>query len=296
MPVAQVRIPPTEDGIKIQKWFARHYGLPFSALARLTRGGNIRVNGAKTNDRATLYAGDIVRIPPLQDRSGAPAETGGGKFSLEDLEQLRRCIIYSDEDLVAFNKPGGLAVQGGTGIKKSVDKMAAAMFPYDTMLLVHRLDLDTSGVLVVAKNQNAAQKLSAQFQDKTAVKEYLAELSGELSGTGGTIDNYLAGKRVCADKEACDAGDKPLRAITKYRVISVGGGATMVKFLPKTGRNHQLRLHSAFSLGAPIVGDSLYGGGGGQLHLFAASLSFTHPRTGKIMTITAPAPEWAAKI
>ena len=125
-----------------------------------------------------------MRLPPFMialsnEENKDQRLNAGNKFSMGDLEKLRQCIIYNDPDFVAFNKPSGLAVQGGTGIKKSLDKMAVALFPYDLVLPVHRLDKETSGVIIFAKNQRTAQVLSAQFQDKTASKEYLALLSGK---------------------------------------------------------------------------------------------------------------------
>jgi 23S rRNA pseudouridine955/2504/2580 synthase len=242
----------------------------------------------------------------------APREKNGAgdRFSLQELEKLRRCIIHDDSDIVAFNKPAGLAVQGGTCIKKSLDKMAAALFPYETVLLVHRLDRETSGVIVCAKNQKAAQALAAEFQDKSAAKEYLALCAGAPEKKFGLIDNFVMNGHVL-DKEEAEAfekatGQKPRRAITKYAVLrELAGALSLIQFLPQTGRTHQLRLHAAFALGCPIVGDALYGGlptngkdkllamiDGKNLFLFAQKLSFRHPGTGKIITLRAEMPDF----
>ena len=154
------QVSPTEDGVRLGRWFGRHYpGLTFPEFRRLCRTGQIRVNSGRCKGIEVLRAGDIIRIPPdAASKKKAGSETSkpesGDKFSMADLEMLRRCIIHNDEDIVVFNKPAGLAVQGGTGIKKSVDKIAAALFPYDTVLLVHRLDRETSGVLDVYKRQH----------------------------------------------------------------------------------------------------------------------------------------------
>jgi 23S rRNA pseudouridine955/2504/2580 synthase len=221
------------------------------------------------------------------------------------LEKLRACIIHDDDDIVVFNKPAGLAVQGGTGIRKSVDKMAASLFPYHKISLVHRLDRETSGVLAVAKNHNAAQVLSREFQNKTARKEYLALLLGNVSPKYGVIDNYMVKGRIMQDGEKNPTGPRPQRAITEYRIISeVPGVLSWARFCPKTGRTHQLRMHSALALGAPIVGDALYGDSRKpdnaldsvlstkNLFLFAHKLTFRHPGTGKIMTMRAQVPEF----
>ncbi len=256
-----------------------------------------------------------MRLPPFMaslasDENKDQRLNAGNKFSLGDLEKLRQCIIYDDPDFVAFNKPSGLAVQGGTGIKKSLDKMAVALFPYDSVLPVHRLDKETSGVIVFAKNQRSAQSLSSQFQDKTASKEYLALLSGKVLPKTGTIENFIAKGKVLSDDE--EPGPGAQRAITKYQVLAeLPGILSWVRFSPMTGRNHQLRLHSAFSLNAPIIGDRLYGDGGFRvpvndalaslldtkhLFLFAYKLSFRHPTTGKIIIIRAQMPQFMAAV
>lgn len=299
----------TEDGVRILRWFLRRYpSMPQREFYRLCRGGQIRVNSSRVKGNEFLRAGDAVRVPPtLVGYAVAPKKTeGGDNFSLSDLEALRRCIIHNDEDIVVFDKPAGLAVQGGTGIRKSVDKMAAALFPYDKISLVHRLDRETSGILVVAKSQRAAQSLSAQFQSKTAHKEYLALLRGVVSPARGTIDNYMIKGQVFDSPRRLNngTGPRPQRAVTDYEVLATAGNMTWVQFSPRTGRTHQLRLHSAVSLRAPIVGDALYGGddvvdAGLQsviqtknLFLFAFKLTFQHPTTGRMVTLRAQLPEF----
>jgi len=316
MVVEPVKVSPTEDGIRLMRWFARHYPrLSQGEFRKLCRTGQIRINAGRVRGNEILHAGDIVRIPPVATsaakREERKKEEGGGKFSMSDLEKLRKRIIHDDRDLVAFDKPAGLAVQGGTGIVKSLDKMAAALFPHDNILLVHRLDRETSGVIVLAKNQRAAQGLAAEFQSKNARKEYLALLSGRVKQKRGTIDNFMTRGRVFDPEEAevfkAETGLRPQRAVTRYKVLNeIPGILAWVQFMPETGRTHQLRLHAAFSLGAPIVGDALYGGERGQkmetdlramigsdnLFLFAHQLTFRHPATGKTMTVRAQLPEF----
>jgi 23S rRNA pseudouridine955/2504/2580 synthase len=301
----------TEDGVRLMRWFIRKYpALPSREFYKLCRGGQIRVNSSRCRGQEILRTGDVVRVPPTIAQYSADKvkkAEGGDKFTLGDLETLRKCIIHDDDDIVVFNKPAGMAVQGGTSIKKSVDKMAAALFPYSKVSLVHRLDRETSGILVVAKSQNAAAALSREFQNKTAQKEYLALLAGRVMPESGIIDNFMTKSGVInADEKFPDDGPKPQRAITEYRVLSdVHGMLSWVHFKPKTGRTHQLRMHSAFTLNAPIVGDSLYGRdirfedttldlmlGTKNLFLFAHKLSFRHPATGKIMTFRAELPEF----
>lgn len=299
-----------EDGTRLMRWFGRHYpSLTSAEFHKLCRGGQIRLNSSRVRGTEILRSGDAIRVPPTisgYTTGNAKKTESGEKFSLTDLEQLRKCIIHSDDDIVVFDKPAGLAVQGGTGIRKSIDKMAAALFPYAKISLVHRLDRETSGVLVVAKTQRAAQALAAEFQSKTAHKEYLALLNGSVKKKQGVIDNYMIKGQVFDNATRINngAGQRPQRAITEYQVLSSAGCVTWVLFSPKTGRTHQLRIHSALCLNAPIVGDDVYGRGKkmdaalkamlttNNLHLLAYRLTFRHPASGKIMTFNASVPEF----
>lgn len=310
-----VQISKTEDGVRLLRWFLRKFpAMPQREFYKLCRGGQIRVNSSRAKGQEVLRSGDVVRVPPtLASYAVLPAKKteSGSVFSLADLEALRKCIIHNDEDIVVFNKPAGLAVQGGTGIRKSIDKMAAALFPYDKISLVHRLDRETSGVLVVAKNQRAAQFLANEFQNKTAHKEYLALLNGDVYPLSGVIDNYMVKGQVFDNAKRINdgTGQKPQRAITEYRVLSQAGGhLSWVLFSPKTGRTHQLRVHSALCLHAPIVGDILYGNNNkldgalrsmletNNLFLLAYRITFRHPSTGKMLTINATIPDFMSPV
>lgn len=305
-----IEVSKVEDGTRLLRWFLRRYpGMPQREFYKLCRGGQIRVNSSRVRGQEILKAGDAVRVPPTlaSYAQKSKKQESGELFSLSDLEALRKCIIHNDDDIVVFNKPAGLAVQGGTGIRKSIDKMAAALFPYDKISLVHRLDKETSGVLVVAKNQRAAQVLADEFQTKKASKEYLALLNGTVKPLRGVIDNYMIKGQVfdSPDRVNNGTGQRPQRAITEYEVLTQAGGhLSWVLFSPKTGRTHQLRLHSALSLHAPIVGDDLYGTdkkldsmlksviSTNNLFLFAYKITLRHPRTGKIMTFKAELPNF----
>ena len=307
-----ITISSVESGTRLLRWFLRHYpGMAQRDFYKLCRGGQIRINSSRCKGMEILTEGDTVRIPPtLQSYQDVKKTETGEKYSLVDLEKLRKCIIHNDADIVVFNKPAGLAVQGGTGIKKSVDKMAAALFPYDKISLVHRIDRETSGLLVVAKNQKAAQNLSAQFQSKTAHKEYLALLQGTVAQKSGIIDNFVAKGQVFEDSAKIPDGVVAQRAVTEYKVLSEASGLlSWVLFKPKTGRTHQLRLHSAFSLKAPIIGDDLYGNRrdmadevlGSVLHtkklfLFAYRITFRHPRDNKEITLSANVPDFMQSV
>ena len=302
-----VTVSAVEDGTRLLRWFGRNFpSMPHREFYRLCRGGQLRVNSARCKGTEVLHAGDVIRIPPtIRKFAEVPKKTESGEqFSLSDLEKLRHAIIYNDDDIVVFNKPAGLAVQGGSGIRKSIDKMAAALFPYYKISLVHRLDRETSGLLVVAKNQRAAQELAKQFQNKTAHKEYVALLNGIVSEKRGTLVNYIAKGAVYEDASNIPDDVRAQRAITDYRVLgTVNDLLSWVWFSPKTGRTHQLRLHSAYSLGAPIVGDNLYGITRNKksksldsivtsknLFLFAYKITLVHPTTHKNITLRAPMP------
>lgn len=300
-----------EDGTRLLRWFGRHFpSMPNAEFHKLCRGGQIRLNSGRVRGTEILRSGDAIRIPPTISgyvTDNVKKSESGDKFSLSDLEQLRKCIIHSDDDIVVFDKPAGLAVQGGTGIRKSIDKMAAALFPYANIALVHRLDRETSGVLVVAKSQRAAQSLATQFQSKVAHKEYLALLNGDVKKSHGVIDNYMTRDQVFDSPTRINnaAGGRPQRAITEYQVLGVASGCvSWVLFKPKTGRTHQLRVHSALCLNAPIVGDDIYGRGKkmsgpinamlttNNLHLLAYRLTFRHPAKNKVVSFKARVPDF----
>ena len=308
-----ITVSSVEEGTRLLRWFVRRYpSLPQREFYKLCRGGQIRLNSKRVQGKEILRAGDAIRVPPTIAGYMQPTEKkseSGDKFSLADLEMLRKAIIHNDNDIVVFNKPAGLAVQGGTGIRKSVDKMAAALFPYDKISLVHRLDKETSGLLVVAKNQRAAQVLANAFQNKTAHKEYLALLNGAVKPNRGVIDNFVIKGQVFDTPTRLNDGTGPRqRAITNYQVLSQAGNVSWVLFSPKTGRTHQLRLHSAFTLNAPIVGDDLYGRtrnvddalrsmlATNNLFLFAYKITFQHPTTGRMITLRAELPEFMVPV
>lgn len=292
--IIPVKVSATEDGVRLSRWILRHYSnTNMILIRRLCRSGEIRINSKRCEPASILAAGDLIRIPPaVMNQKVASASAPFAGFQMSDLERLRNCIIHDDDDVVVFDKPAGMAVQGGGGIKKSMDKMVAALFPNDTILPVHRLDKETSGAIIFAKNQIAAQKLSAAFQAKEVKKVYIAVLAGGVRPKKGIIDFPIDGKN----------------AITGYNVLGeLKNTLSFVRFSPETGRKHQLRIHSAHALGSPIVGDDLYGSrhaddklkaimSNNHLHLFASRITFRHPRTGKNLTINAAMPKWMKSV
>jgi 23S rRNA pseudouridine955/2504/2580 synthase len=290
-----------EDGeIRLDRWFHRHFpGLAHGRLEKLLRTGQVRVDGrrAKAGDR--VAPGQKIRVPPLGDLSSRPAREGPPSPRPRDIAMLERAVLHIDDDLIIIDKPPGLAVQGGTHTERHLDAMLDALcFGKERPRLVHRLDRDTSGVLVLARSAPAAAKLAAAFRDKATRKIYWAAVVGLPKPRRGRIDQPLAklpgpaGERVAFDEE------EGKRAVTYYRTVShAGDKLAWLALQPVTGRTHQLRAHCV-ALGTPILGDGKYGAAAAhpagvpnarKLHLHARALSLPHPRGGRLV-VSAPLP------
>src|SRR5215831_5768077 len=289
-----------DESIRLDRWFKRHYpALGHSRLERLLRTGRIRVDGKRAHSGDRVAPGQAIRIPPL-DKMSAPTPHVTRQVSAGDEAMLRDAVLHRDDAVIVLNKPRGLAVQGGSGTKRHLDGMLDALrFGSEVRpRLVHRLDKETSGVLVLARTVAAAAFLTRAFREKTTRKIYWAIVVGLPKLRQGRIDLPLAklpgrdGERVRADPE------EGKRAITYYRVIdSVGRKASWIALLPITGRTHQLRAHCA-AIGTPILGDSKYGAaaahlagvpGAKRVHLHGRALSIPHP-LGGTLRVTAPLP------
>lgn len=295
-----------EADLRLDRWFRRHYpDLSHGRLERLLRTGQVRVDGARVKAGFRLAAGQMVRVPPLvqaapkaegeRDRppQPVPAPRPG------DLAMLRDRILHMDPAVIVLDKPAGLAVQGGSGQQRHLDALLD-LLRFDAPerpRLVHRLDKDTSGVLVLARNVAAAAALTASFRGRAARKVYWAITTGVPVPAEGLISLPLAktgrpgGQRVQVDAE------QGLAARTAYRVLDrAARRAALLRLEPQTGRTHQLRVHCA-ELGTPILGDGKYGGAGAflqggiarQLHLHARRITLPHPGGG-IIDATAPLP------
>lgn len=294
----------TVDGegepLRLDRWFRRHYpALAHGRLEKLLRTGQIRVDGkrAKAGDR--VGPGQAIRVPPL-DASAPAAATTPRPLLPADEAMLQAMVLHRDEAVIVLNKPPGLAVQGGTRSERHLDGLLDGLrFGHaERPRLVHRLDKDTSGVLVIARSGAAAAFLTRAFREKTTRKIYWALTLGVPQPPQGRIALALAkrsgqgGERVRADP------DEGKSAITYYRMVdSVGERASWLALLPITGRTHQLRAHCA-AIGAPILGDGKYGGaeahlggppGARRLHLHARSLAIPLPQGG-MLRVTAPLP------
>ena len=215
------------------------------------------------------------------------------------MRMLQEAVLYQDDDVIVINKPAGLAVQGGSGITRNLDDMLVAL-QFDAAekpRLVHRLDLDASGVIALARNVQAAQRLADAFRHKDAKKIYWAVTVGVPKLSQGKIDADLA-KQGGQGRERVQVDDEGKRAVSFYAVLDkVGTKAAWLALMPMTGRTHQLRAH-CLALGTPILGDGKYAGAGAfiardavprQLHLHARRLILPHPRRG-IIDVTAPMP------
>ena len=291
-----------EDGMRLDRWFRTHYAtLPHSRLEKLLRTGQVRVDGGRAKASTRLAEGQTVRVPPLPDappRGGAPPP-----ISNADREFLASITLYEDDDLLILNKPSGLAVQGGTKTTRHVDRLLEGLGdgPETRPRLVHRLDRDTSGVLVVAKRRSVAVKLGRAFQTRSVRKIYWAIVRGFPKPPQGKIEAALVksagpeGDRV--RKARPGEQDVAQSAVTHYSVNDhAGQKASFVTLKPVTGRQHQLRAHMAI-LGYPILGDTKYGGDidmpegvAPTLHLHARRISFPHPSGEGVVDVTAPLP------
>ncbi len=303
--VRHARVEPDDDGIRLDRWFKRHFpALSHGQLEKLLRTGQIRLDGARAKANARLASGQELRIPP---GARAAPETHGvkpaPKLTHEDKVFLQSMILMETSSFVVLNKPPGLAVQGGSGTSRHLDGLLTVLGAEtgERWRLVHRLDRDTSGALLLAKSASSAAKLAHEFKARRTEKIYWALTAGVPKPHQGRIDLALAKRGVEArhGREAMAAADEEdedgQRAITDFMVLGDAKRVAFVAARPVTGRTHQIRAHLA-AIGTPILGDFKYGGekaapGGAipsGLMLHARSLTFTDPE-GRRQTVRAPA-------
>jgi len=293
-----------EHGMRLDRWFKSHYAmLSHSRLEKLLRTGQVRVDGGRANASTRLAAGQTVRVPPLPDLAPEPA-LAKKALSKADRAFLASITLYEDDDVMVLNKPPGLAVQGGTKTAHHLDRLLEGLSdgPKTRPRLVHRLDRDTSGVLVVAKRREVAAKLGRAFQSRSMRKIYWALVKGVPRPPQGKIDAALVkasgpeGDRV--RKARPGEQEVAQSAVTYYSVVDrAGQTVAWLSLKPVTGRQHQLRAHTAI-LGHPILGDEKYRGDAelpegieNKLYLHARRISFPHPSGEGIVDVTAPLPE-----
>jgi 23S rRNA pseudouridine955/2504/2580 synthase len=300
---ATASVEPDDDGARLDRWFKRHYpALTHGQLEKLLRTGQVRLDGKRAKSGDRISTGQSIRLPPqLQTLHGAvensstdsqrrsPQPGGQSRIDVEDL------VLHKDSSVLVLSKPSGLATQGGSGITEHVDGLLDLLKfeKKQRPRLVHRLDRDTSGVLVVARTVPAAAALSESLRRRDASKVYWALTKGVPHPPRGTIRSALSKESVGREEKMAmveQDAEGARSAVTEYAVMaSAGQEFAWVAVRPVTGRMHQIRVHLA-SLGTPIVGDFKYGGaasrGRGEienrLHLHARSIDITHPDGGRL--------------
>ncbi len=294
-----------EAGMRLDRWFKVHFPqVTFAYLNKLTRTGQVRVAGARARTNTRLEAGQEIRVPPLafDTRPADMPKADVNPLTPQERRLFESMVIHEDRDIYVLNKPSGYAVQGGTKTHQHLDGLLMGLGAElgERPLLVHRLDRDTSGVIVIAKRRSVAAALGKLFATRAVKKTYWAIVKGVPKPAQGRIEVALVkakgpeGDRMRAS--AAGEEEDEQRAVTHYAVIDKAPPvAAWVSLKPVTGRQHQLRAHMAH-IGTPIIGDEKYGGLEGmpegmpkKLHLHARRIVFPHPRDGTI-DISAPLP------
>ncbi len=305
--VQNITVEDDDDDIRLDRWFKRHFpDVSFGPLQRMMRKGEVRLDGKRVKGNERIFAGQTVRVPPLGKAiadKGTESKPQAKKLSDKEIAEVRSWVLYRDEKVIAINKPAGLPTQGGTGQTRHLDGLLDALI-YDGKnrpRLVHRLDKDTSGVLLLGCTANAAAALAKSFQTKSTDKRYWALVKGVPKQREGRI-MLLMDKVPIKGNERMVVTPDGKKSLTDYEVVdSAPPQAAWLALKPHTGRTHQLRLHCA-EMGHPIVGDGKYGGADAyltgsisrKLHLHSHTVCFPHP-DGGMMEISAPLPSHMAE-
>jgi len=284
-----------EAGLRLDRWFQRHFPeLSHGALQKLLRTGQVRLDGKRVEGKDRVEPGQTVRLPPGVTAAPVPSSQSKPKaakpqLSERETQEIQSLVIHRDDWVIALNKPSGLAVQGGSGTERHVDGLLDGLrFGFeDRPRLVHRLDKDTSGLLLIARTGQAAKRLSESFRDRETEKLYWAVVVGVPPKMEGAIDLPLAKRPGARDRETMQVDhEEGQKALTHFKVMDrAGDRAALMALWPRTGRTHQLRVHCA-EIGCPILGDRKYGGeeallsavaDSRRLHLHARRLTLPHP-------------------
>ncbi|MEE8247254.1 MAG: RluA family pseudouridine synthase [Alphaproteobacteria bacterium] len=302
--VRALEVATDEDGQRLDRWFKRRFpGLGHGHLEKLLRTGQVRVDGARAKAGLRLKPGQRIRIPPLGEALSRPPPAPRPELSEGDARMLAAAVLIRDDSVIVLDKPPGLAVQGGSKTVRHLDAMLDALRfgASERPRLAHRLDKDTSGVLVLGRTARATARLAAAFKARAVRKTYWAAVVGVPRPPRGRLESRLAKGRAKGpgkDGERVGEAAEGKRAVTLYQVVDKAGRrAAFLALMPLTGRTHQLRAHCV-ALGTPILGDGKYGGaaafvsGAGldkRLHLHAREIVLPHPEGG-VLRATAPLP------
>ena len=324
MAIVEIReVIPDDADQRLDRWLRRMFpSLNQIIIEKLCRKGEIRINGGRAKPSRRLVSGENVRIP-LLSHSKSLLEKTERIFSKADIAMIKESVIYQDKHILVLNKPAGISVQGGSGQKdRHIDSLIEILreADMDKPRLVHRLDKDTSGILLLARDRKTAELLTKSFRSKSVRKIYWALVAGLPPSNVGTVRYSLVKQKISSGNEKMvsvppnEENDYPdaKRSVTDYVVIEkISHRATWLGLSPITGRTHQLRSHMS-AIGCPIIGDTKYGtrgqvnegeGWGAQiggiisrkLHLHARSITFEHPFTKKIIFVEADLPSHMSK-
>lgn len=295
--VQQLQISEEDEGQRIDNFLlAKLKGVPKSLIYRVLRKGEVRVNKGRIKPEYKLQTGDIVRVPPI--RVAEKAQQAPVSSKLNKVAQLEQQIIFEDDCLLVLNKPSGIAVHGGSGLSFGVIEGLRALRPEARFLeLVHRLDRDTSGILLVAKKRSALRSLHEQLRVKTVQKDYLALVRGQWQSHVKVVQAPLLKNELASGERIVKVSEQGRPSETRFAVEERYTNATLIKASPVTGRTHQIRVHTQYA-GHPIALDDKYGDkefdqqmselGLNRLFLHAASIRFEHPKTGETLRLNAP--------
>jgi 23S rRNA pseudouridine955/2504/2580 synthase len=293
--VRQLQVSADDVGQRIDNFLLRHFkSVPRSRVYRLLRRGEVRVNGRRAKPDYRLAAGDRLRLPPVRTGGERPPQ----RVPQSLIERVRAAIVHEDPDLFVINKPAGLAVHGGSGLDFGVIEALRAARPAETLELVHRLDRDTSGCLLIARRRASLRTLHALMREGAVEKRYLALLAGHWTLGRKRIDIPLKTRQLRGGERVVKAHAAGKASASRFRPIQFyGKRATLVEVEIETGRTHQIRVHAAHA-GHPVAGDDKYGDrefnaalrklGLARMFLQAHTVSFTWPESGREFTVSVP--------